>query len=328
MPEISGRLNASGGPSGFLKLPLSPQLHRHGQQAQGCIAQGGGGTESRQRLPEDPGIIPHGSRSQDRRHGGEGHQCAQCHGKGPVPVVEAVNREGRSPPKKASPRAHGIRLQRQSGDHPCDQHGEDPQAVHAPPNHISLACPPANALLGQADASGLQGNPRDEAEQDGEGQGEPGAHPAKQIDHLVRRDHLKHGLQPHGCNGSSCPDDKAKDEALHCQVVSQEVLSQNRHAEVMIGAVIQSEQKPRRNEAEVEGRPPAAPALDTVGEGAAIAQPQKHGMGESCSCRQDRSEEQEIHCRVAALKAHRLPPCRTGPSPGPAFPARGCQRGP
>ena len=91
MPEISGRLKRSGGPSGFLKLPLSPQLHRHGQQAQGCIAQGGDGTESRQRLPEDPGIIPHGSRSQDRRHGGEGHQRAQCHGKGPVPVVEAVD---------------------------------------------------------------------------------------------------------------------------------------------------------------------------------------------------------------------------------------------
>ena len=91
MPEISGRLNVSGGPSGFLKLLLSPQLHRHRQQAQGCIAQGGEGTESRQRLPEDPGIIPHGSRSQDRRHGGEGHQRAQCHGKGSIPVVEAVD---------------------------------------------------------------------------------------------------------------------------------------------------------------------------------------------------------------------------------------------
>ena len=306
-----------------------PEFQSHGQQTQRGVAGGGHCAYVFQWLPDDSGIVKHRRRPKDRPHGSQGDAGKQRDHERPVPVVEAVDGKCRPSPKQTAPGTHGVGFQRQCGDHPRDQHGENPQAVDKSSKNISLIASPADALLSQVDFSCLPADSRNKAQQNCEKQRQPWADPAEQVQHLVAGHHPEQAAQPHAHCRRPQSRHHAVHEAFHRQVVADEVLFQHRHAEMVIAAVIQGEANHQRQQAQVEDNRPLSVPLHAEREGAQAGDGEKHRVLEGHASVNDGGKKQEVHRRMAAFKAHLRPPSsRTAPSPGPAFPAKDSRKSP
>lgn len=168
-----------------VELIFHPEFQSHGKQAQSCISQSRGNTSGVQRLPEDSGIVDHIRATQNHPHGSQRHAGEQSDDEGPVPVIEAVDRESSASPEEASPAAHGVGFQRQCLDHPSYQHGENPQAVKKSLPEISLSHSPANATLGKVDAPGFPLDPWNQPQENGQAKAQQWTDFSKQVHHLV-----------------------------------------------------------------------------------------------------------------------------------------------
>lgn len=117
-----------------------------------------------QRPPDNPGIVPHFAGSQNHTHSGQGNTAEQRNHKGSVPVVEAVDGEGRPSPEEAAAGTHGVGFQGKGRDHPGNQHGEYPQTIDNAPEDVALIAAPANAFLRQIDAPCLLADSRNQSQ--------------------------------------------------------------------------------------------------------------------------------------------------------------------
>ena len=260
----------------FIKPVLRPNLQPHRHQAQNQIANSRHHANPVQWPPDDPRIVPHFACPQNNPHDCQGDAGKQPNHKGAVPIVEAVDGKGRPAPQQTSTGAHGVGFQRQSRDHPGNEHGKDTQTVAKPLKNIPLVAASANAFLRQIDPPGFLSDSGNQAQQDCQKQGQQRADFSKQVHHLIRGHHPEHGFQPHTQRCKPQTNDQSINDAFQGNIIVDEVLSQHRYPEMVVGAVVQGEGQDQWKQTQVQNYRPLSAPFHTISFGFAKVTPPKY----------------------------------------------------